>query len=459
MALASQNSRARDYRPRRHGLSGRQVVRLSALALSLVAVVGIGYLVLHRGGPKAGADAAAQGTGADNGVAAADATRPEQDTSAAAAVEPGERHTSTAVYQHAAPEPAVVSGDVAKSATGSTRAAAGATPPVQLAQASTGGPTVVLPTAGAALAPAAGSATTRPAATQPASAAAATQPAPPATPKTTKELAESARQGLEMLDQGKPIDGRALLSHLLVSYARDLSADDSRAIREALTRVNQDLVFSNHVTAGDPLVEQYVVQYGDVLSRIVPKYQVPFMAVQLVNGLSGDRIRAEQRLKMIRGPFHIVVHKADFRLDLFLNDPTGQPIYIRSFTIGLGEGDSTPVGSWIVAGKTPKPSWTNPRADQPEGAGGSGPAADHAHPRKRWYGPDDPENPLGGFWIGLRGTDPQTMNLDGYGIHGTNEPQSVGKQMSMGCIRLLPDDISLLYKLLSTGHSTVRIEP
>jgi lipoprotein-anchoring transpeptidase ErfK/SrfK len=31
--------------------------------------------------------------------------------------------------------------------------------------------------------------------------------------------------------------------------------------------------------------------------------------------------------------------------------------------------------------------------------------------------------------------------------------------MSMGCIRLLPDDIALLYKLLSTGHSTVRVEP
>jgi LysM repeat protein len=243
-----------------------------------------------------------------------------------------------------------------------------------------------------------------------------------------------------------------------VNYARDLSASDAGAIREALARVNEDLVFSAHVTAGDPLVEQYTVQYGDVLSRIVPRYHVPFMAVQLVNKLKGDKIRAEQKLKMIKGPFNVVVHKADFRLDLFLNDPSGEPVYIRSFTIGLGEHDSTPLGSWIVDGKTIKPSWTNPRADQADEAT-TAPSTEPSHPRKRWYAPDDPENPLGGYWIALRGTDPQTMNLDGYGIHGTNDPQSMGKQMSMGCVRLLPDDIALLYKLLSTGHSTVRVDP
>jgi LysM repeat protein len=182
------------------------------------------------------------------------------------------------------------------------------------------------------------------------------------------------------------------------------------------------------------------VQFGDVLSRIVPKYQVPYPAIELVNGVKGDRIRAEQKLKMIRGPFHVVVHKGEYRLDLFLNDPAGKPVYIRSFAIGLGEGDSTPVGAWIVAGKTVKPTWTNPHTGQ-------------------MVGPDDPANPLGGYWMRLRGADEQTMKLDGYGIHGTNQPESVGKQMSMGCIRLLPDDIALLFKLLSSGKSTVRIEP
>jgi hypothetical protein len=375
----------------------------------------------------------------------------------AQAAEPARAPSAAPIAVHAAPEPAVVSGAIGKAAPLAPHAAAG---PIILAQA----PTADMASAHtAAAAPAAApAAPVTPAATQPATTrpalAPATQPAELPAPKTTKELAELARQGMEMLDQGKPVEGRALLSNLLVDYARDLSPDDARAIREALTRINQDLVFSAHVVAGDPLVEQYMVQFGDVLTRIVPKYQVPYPAIELINNVKADRIRAEQKLKMIRGPFHVVVHKAEYRLDLFLNDPAGRAVYIRSFVIGLGEGNSTPDGAWVVGGKTVKPSWTDPRADR--GTDQMEPLTTApARARKRWYGPDDPANPLGGYWIALRGADVQTANLDGYGIHGTNQPESVGKQMSMGCIRLLPDDIALLYKLLSSGHSTVRIAP
>ena len=453
MALASQTGRARDYRPRGRGVAGRYVWRVLALVLVAVGVLVVYRVCFWTPAPFVSGRAAA--------LPAAVGGDARHEEAKAQAADPTPAQSAPPLAVHAAPEPAVVSGASAKGATVPSHAAgdaagSGAVPmgvisaapvkapaaaagPIQLAQAPMAEMAPAHPAPAAAPAVPAAPAATQPATTRPALAA-ATQPAELPAPKTTRELAELARQGMEMLDQGKPVEGRALLSNLLVDYARDLSPDDAHAIREALTRINQDLVFSAHVVAGDPLVEQYTVQFGDVLTRIVPKYQVPYPAIELINNVKADRIRAEQKLKMIRGPFGVVVHKADYRLDLFLNDPAGKPVYIRSFSIGLGEGNSTPDGAWLVAGKTTKPSWTNPRTGQ-------------------MVGPDDPNNPLGGYWIHLKGADAQTANLDGYGIHGTNQPESVGKQMSMGCIRLLPDDIALLYKLLSSGHSTVRIAP
>ncbi|WP_462412512.1 L,D-transpeptidase [Neobacillus sp. Marseille-QA0830] len=60
----------------------------------------------------------------------------------------------------------------------------------------------------------------------------------------------------------------------------------------------------------------------------------------------------------------------------------------------------------------------------------------------------DPRNPLGARWIGFdaRGTDGRT-----YGIHGTNQPASVGKYISQGCIRTQNEIISNLFQLIPIG--------
>jgi len=44
-----------------------------------------------------------------------------------------------------------------------------------------------------------------------------------------------------------------------------------------------------------------------------------------------------------------------------------------------------------------------------------------------------------------------------YGIHGTIDPASIGENMSMGCIRMLPKDVALVYDLLVNKHSRVTI--
>jgi lipoprotein-anchoring transpeptidase ErfK/SrfK len=40
---------------------------------------------------------------------------------------------------------------------------------------------------------------------------------------------------------------------------------------------------------------------------------------------------------------------------------------------------------------------------------------------------------------------------DGYAIHGTNQPESVGRAVSHGCVRLRNEDIAKLYAMVSVG--------
>jgi L,D-transpeptidase ErfK/SrfK len=54
-----------------------------------------------------------------------------------------------------------------------------------------------------------------------------------------------------------------------------------------------------------------------------------------------------------------------------------------------------------------------------------------------------PENPLGSHRIEL------TLPL--YSIHGTNNPWAVGRLVTHGCIRLYPEDIEPLFRLVERG--------
>ena len=56
-----------------------------------------------------------------------------------------------------------------------------------------------------------------------------------------------------------------------------------------------------------------------------------------------------------------------------------------------------------------------------------------------------PGNPVGTRWMGL--------NLKGYGIHGTNEPKSIGKAASHGCIRMAKKDLEEMYAMVSVGDT------
>lgn len=54
-------------------------------------------------------------------------------------------------------------------------------------------------------------------------------------------------------------------------------------------------------------------------------------------------------------------------------------------------------------------------------------------------------NPVGTRWMGL--------SKSGYGIHGTNEPNSIGKAASHGCIRMAKADLEDFYTHVAVGDT------
>lgn len=75
------------------------------------------------------------------------------------------------------------------------------------------------------------------------------------------------------------------------------------------------------------------------------------------------------------------------------------------------------------------------------------------NPTWYWQGkaiPPGPENGLGDWFIGI--------NKKGYGLHGTNEPPSIGTAASHGCVRMYNDDAGELVKVVSPGTPVVIVE-
>jgi lipoprotein-anchoring transpeptidase ErfK/SrfK len=74
----------------------------------------------------------------------------------------------------------------------------------------------------------------------------------------------------------------------------------------------------------------------------------------------------------------------------------------------------------------------------------------HFSPEGRDWGPDKalttaagPNNPVGGVWIDL--------TEKGYGIHGSPDPELIGKTSSHGCVRLTNWDARELASAVRQG--------
>ncbi len=189
----------------------------------------------------------------------------------------------------------------------------------------------------------------------------------------------------------------------------------ARAGAEALLGdVNIQLLLSPRMM---PEKTDYTIQPGDSISALARKYGTTVEVVQKGNRIASSVIRPGDRLRLFTGKFSIQVSKKDNTLVVMMNDK-----FFKRYAVGTGEYGKTPVGDFTIRDRVPQPTWWKDGKAIPFG---------------------DTNNVLGTHWLAL--------DIPGYGIHGTWQPETIGKQASAGCIRLVNAEIEELFTLVPVG--------
>jgi lipoprotein-anchoring transpeptidase ErfK/SrfK len=129
---------------------------------------------------------------------------------------------------------------------------------------------------------------------------------------------------------------------------------------------------------------------------------------------TAEALAAENQAKPAR---KIVVSLADRKLAVM---EAGHVVKIFSTAVGAPVSPS-PTGSYQIINRLAEPTWYGKGKIVPPGK----------------------SSPIGTRWMGL--------SAKGYGIHGTNAPSSIGRNVSHGCIRLRNSDVELLFEMVSVG--------
>jgi lipoprotein-anchoring transpeptidase ErfK/SrfK len=145
-----------------------------------------------------------------------------------------------------------------------------------------------------------------------------------------------------------------------------------------------------------------------------PVQSVPVQSAPVVK-----RVTTPQTKTSLQGPRVIVVSLEDHKLAL-VEDGQVKKVY----TVAVGKPSTpSPVGTYTIARRVKNPTYSHNGKVVPAGPG----------------------NPVGTRWMGL--------SVKGYGIHGTNEPRSIGKAASHGCIRMAQKDLEEMYELVGVGDT------
>lgn len=128
-------------------------------------------------------------------------------------------------------------------------------------------------------------------------------------------------------------------------------------------------------------------------------------------------VTAQAIAQQVQVKREIVVSLQDRKLAL-IEDGQIKKVY----TVAVGRPSTpSPVGTFTIERRVKNPTYSHDGITIPAG----------------------PNNPVGTRWMGL--------SIPGYGIHGTNEPKSIGRASSHGCIRLAKADLEELYPLVAVG--------
>jgi len=235
---------------------------------------------------------------------------------------------------------------------------------------------------------------------------------------------ENARIGLFLATfTSNKSEARELLSRAL--KAGCVLGEEYDVVSQKLRELNHDPASS---LIGLLATREYVVQPNDSLwqlcNRHFPKefgVSPEVGLIQLLNGMSGTSLRVGQRLRVPQANLELHVDRAQRGLAAYLG-----PVAVAAYRIGLGKEGRTPSGQFRVEVKQENPTWYHDGQAIPFG---------------------QPENILGTRWMGFQ----DSPGVMGYGIHGTSQPESIGKDESMGCVRMRNQDVEELFLIVAHG--------
>lgn len=157
----------------------------------------------------------------------------------------------------------------------------------------------------------------------------------------------------------------------------------------------------------------YVVRSGDSVYSIARAFEITAADIFAANPRLTENLFIGQILCIPQNPVRL-----EFRINISAKTLSvyRNGVIIKEYPIATGKPDTpTPTGTFTVINKQL-----------------------------------DPGGPYGTRWLGL--------SKKGYGIHGTNAPDSIGTNASNGCIRMFNSDIEELFDITNTG-TVVRILP
>ena len=230
---------------------------------------------------------------------------------------------------------------------------------------------------------------------------------------------------------------------------------------ESLLQLDAPLLADYEVTSNDlaslqPLgktwlakSEQSALAYETILQLVAEKaHSNPLLVQKLNPGISWNNVSAGTVLKIPNVDYPepadkaacVVIHLSAKTLEAFDTESNLMAHFPCSIAAKV---EKRPVGELHVSAVAPNPNYTFDPAVFPE----SPEAQAIGH---KLILPPGPKNPVGVAWIGL--------DKPGYGMHGTPNPEQVGRTESHGCFRLANWDAAYLVKLVWVGMP-VYVEP